>query len=329
MNRKIKITKDYFTKSADEIVSAKFNGVRYKQSMNGVYLVAHTDTVHDREPVEGEILSHRGIWTAPDVGLGADDRAGVFIVRRLMEEFPACGYLLSPDEETGDRDFTARVPVLQKPRVFISFDRKGVNEYVDYGMYNEGIESYLRARGVFRQSGTYSTCLILSRVYGVPCVNLCFGGDNFHFGDEYLDTRVLADLIPTYRALIRYCAAAKALALEADPDAVTIRYGAYYGRYSRPGYYDDANVGGHLKVNDDQGKIEGWCAECRVGWVGEDGVCDSCGAQVEAGDEMSEICADCDAIPGEACDACWAEYVTYKKAGKQKITADLSARKAV
>jgi hypothetical protein len=261
--------------------------------------------------------------------LGADDRAGLFVIRQMMGEFPDCGYLLSPDEETGDFVFTSEVPELRQPKIFISFDRAGVNEYVDYGYYNAQVENFLRARGIYRRQGSYSTCRQLSGAYGAPCVNLCFGGANFHLYDEYLDTRVLADLIPDYRALIRYCIAAEVLALEADPDAVTTRYRSYYGPYSWPGYYD---VGGGLTFDDDD-KDVGWCDKCRVGWVDSSGVCDSCGAQVEVGDEaedeMGEVCADCDAITGEACDACRAEYAAYKKAGKQKITADFSARKAV
>jgi len=323
MNRKIKITKEFFTNSADALVQTVFDGVRYKQSANGIYFVGHTDTVHRREPVDGEITSRRGVWTAPGVGLGADDRAGLFVIRQMMGEFPDCGYLLSPDEETGDLVFENEVPMLKQPKVFMSFDRAGVNEYVDYGYYNAQVENFLRARGIYRRRGTYSTCRLLSDAHNVPCVNLCFGGANFHLHDEYLDTRVLADLIPDYRALIRYCIAAEELALEVDPDAIATRYTTpYYGRYSWPGYYD---VGGGLTFDDD--KDVGWCDQCRVGWVDSSGVCDGCGAQVEVGDEMGEVCADCDAVTGEACDACRAEYAAYKKTGKQKITADLSTRK--
>jgi len=200
------ITKEYFTTSADALVDKFFGGVRYKQSKNGVYFVVHTDTVHKHLPSPDDIVNRNGILSAPTVGLGADDRAGCYIVRALMDKYPDCGYLLSPDEETGDSIFRKEVPTLVAPKVFISFDRKGLNNYVDYGYGCYELEDFLYDNcGIERDIGTYSTCSILAKGYGVPCVNLCFGGDNFHREDEYLDVYYLERMAPVYCGLVEYC----------------------------------------------------------------------------------------------------------------------------
>jgi len=63
---------EFFTSTKESLLEKFFNGSDYKPAKNGVYFVAHTDTVHENLPTADDIQCHRGILTAPERGLGAD-----------------------------------------------------------------------------------------------------------------------------------------------------------------------------------------------------------------------------------------------------------------
>jgi len=202
------INPEFFTSTKQLLLKKFFNGLDRKPAKNGVYFVAHTDTVHEDLPTLADIQEHRGILTAPERGLGADDRCGCYITTRLLEMFPDCGFILSHDEETGDTMFEKTTPDLNAaqvlPKIFISFDLKGVNRYTDYGHGSKAIEAYLNNAGIKRENGTGSTCKRLSEKYKVPCVNICFGGGNFHEKNEYVDTYLMERLFEVYTGLVNF-----------------------------------------------------------------------------------------------------------------------------
>lgn len=240
------INRKFFTLPKEGVVQKFFNGQAYKPTENGVFFVCHTDTVHKELPKRENITDFRGILQS-SVGLGADDRCGCYITRRLMDIFPECGYLISSDEETGDTEFMKGCPDLVadglvKPKVFISFDRKGIAEYVDYDHRSKVIETFLQSIGIARAIGSRSTCKNLSEKYKVPCVNLCFGADGFHTKSEYVDTFLMERLFEVYIGLVKFV-------LKTDLDYEEPKayvypvstYGSWYGGYQyRPGsWWDD------------------------------------------------------------------------------------------
>jgi len=106
------INPEFFTSTKQSLLKMFFSGLDFKPAKNGVYFVAHTDTAHHDLPTLADIQEHRGILTAPDCGLGADNRCGCYITTRLLEIFPDCGFILSHDEEIGDTMFKKTAPDL-------------------------------------------------------------------------------------------------------------------------------------------------------------------------------------------------------------------------
>ena len=229
---------EWFTKSAMFLLDKYFDNIIIKASKNGIYLVAHSDTVFPCEPKEEEVLECRGIFTAPQNGLGADDRVGLWTVERLIKIFPDCGFIISPDEETGDITLNTRIKeysvFLDDAKLFISFDRKGMSEYVDYGNYNKKIEKYLKALGIKRNHGTYSTVSMLSDKFYTACVNLCICADNFHEKAEWWDSNAYEIILEKYIKFISWAQAHEGVfEQEKDPDKHLFDYGCkkYYGNY--------------------------------------------------------------------------------------------------
>lgn len=68
--------------------------------------VAHLDTVHDILPDPVEVVQLRDGWLAAmsgqvQVGIGGDDKAGLWAALRCIQELPACKVALWVDEEVG------------------------------------------------------------------------------------------------------------------------------------------------------------------------------------------------------------------------------------
>ena len=68
--------------------------------------VAHLDTVHDIQPEGLEVVQLKGGWLAAmsgqtQVGIGGDDKAGLWAALRCLQELPACKVALFVDEEVG------------------------------------------------------------------------------------------------------------------------------------------------------------------------------------------------------------------------------------
>jgi len=198
------ISNDWFTSTKEQILQKYFLGDTVKQAKNGVYLVAHTDTVHGVLPTDADILDNNGYLCAPHNGLGADDRCGCYITHTLAQQFPDCGYVISNDEEDHDPTLYANPPALESPKFFLSFDRKGIREYVNYGHRSKIMDGYLRTRCFSESKGTYSTCALMSEIYRVPCINVCFGGGDFHRLTEYLNVNILKMLMPVYGDIIKF-----------------------------------------------------------------------------------------------------------------------------
>ncbi|MFN3188830.1 MAG: hypothetical protein ACK42D_04815, partial [Candidatus Paceibacteria bacterium] len=96
-------------------------------------LTAHIDTVFDEDRDKPEIIERGSILTSPD-GLGADDRAGVFILLYLMQQGYPANYLFTDCEETGGhgaREVTVTLDLSPTP-YFIAVDRKGYREAAHY-----------------------------------------------------------------------------------------------------------------------------------------------------------------------------------------------------
>lgn len=161
------------------------------QKVLPLLLVAHIDTVNlygTKVKVyedNGNLRNIHGI-------LGADDRAGVYIILELIQKLDAVPYvLLTNHEEIGGIgvksfcDANILDSYLKGINMFIEFDRRGVNQYVTYSPLPSKMGQFFEDYGYEKGNGSYSDVATLSRTYQIAHVNLSAGYFNEHSKYEY------------------------------------------------------------------------------------------------------------------------------------------------
>lgn len=153
---------------------------------------------HKVEIAKGGIITGRRFNDQPS-GLGADDKNGVWLVLRLLEAFPSLNFILTVQEESGghglyaiecDWLFEENIPFV------LTFDRRGATDLVGKGnMLNSGdLDKAVQevTDGYFKPAqGLWSDADTLSKVFGLPTVNLSVGYFKPHTSLEFTDFNVL------------------------------------------------------------------------------------------------------------------------------------------
>lgn len=155
-----------------------------------ILLVAHTDTVHQRPPAKDEIRFQSGRLFAPEVGIGADDRAGVSAILELISSRGLKPYVLfCRDEEKGGLGASVAAKELESPPVMyaIELDRMQGNDAVFYDCNNPDFVKYVERFGFVKSSGTFSDISKLCPAWGIAGVNLSIGYYCAHTKNEYLN----------------------------------------------------------------------------------------------------------------------------------------------
>lgn len=162
----------------------------YAEGDNLVCLVAHLDTVH---PVPVKQLfhdpEHKMLWSPQ--GLGADDRAGVFaIIKILEEEGFRPSIVFCTQEESGGQGARAFIKKFPKPAVgtnfLIELDRQGEKDAVFYECDNPDFEKFITSFGFTTEYGTFSDISIIAPKWKIAAVNLSIGYYNEHTAREFL-----------------------------------------------------------------------------------------------------------------------------------------------
>lgn len=158
-------------------------------------LSAHTDTVSAKKPtrfkLEGSLL------TNPDGVLGADDRAGIWIMCNLLSSNNTnYSYAIFDLEEVGGLGSEAFVvtdeyEVLDNhTSVYVGLDRRGFNQVATYGYDNMDIlDEFAEEWGYIETMGSFTDIVNLSHdsYNSVSCINLSVGYDNEHTKKEVLN----------------------------------------------------------------------------------------------------------------------------------------------
>lgn len=154
-----------------------------------VGLVAHLDTVH-RTPVSNIYHDEKKCVLWSPQGLGADDRAGVFSILKILEDGYRPSILLCTKEEAGGIGAAKLVKNHPKPLVktnfLIELDRRGIEDSVFYEYDNPIFEDYINSFGFSTNWGTFSDISIISPVWKIASVNLSIGYFNEHSLTEIL-----------------------------------------------------------------------------------------------------------------------------------------------
>lgn len=158
----------------------KQRGFLYAEGTVPVLLVAHLDTVHRTQP-ETICYSADGAVMMSPQGIGGDDRAGVYMILRLIQSCH-CHVLFCEDEETGGHGARAFTKSGIKPDVnyIVELDRTGSNDAVFYQCRNRQFERHINSFGFQTAFGSFSDISILAPHLNLAAVNLSTGYYHAH-----------------------------------------------------------------------------------------------------------------------------------------------------
>ena len=175
-----------------------------------VALVAHADTVFKLPPSIDNFFYDQEkdvIWN-PD-GAGADDRAGVFAILKLIRKYKFKPHvIITTGEESGcigASKLIAAMPVFNEDlRFMIQLDRRGHKDAVYYDCDNEEFEKFITQFGFETEWGTLSDISVLAPVWGVAAVNVSVGYEDEHHEIERLHVDWLYETIDKVANILHY-----------------------------------------------------------------------------------------------------------------------------
>ena len=178
-------------------------GFLYAEGTTPVLLVAHLDTVHRTQP-ETICYSADGTVMMSPQGIGGDDRAGVYMILRLIQHIH-CHVLFCEDEETGGHGAHAFIKSGIKPDVnyIVELDRVGSNDAVFYQCRNRQFEQYINGFGFQTAFGSFSDISILAPQLNLAAVNLSTGYYHAHQPGEYVRLDKVEELIGRVEKLLQ------------------------------------------------------------------------------------------------------------------------------
>ena len=186
-----------------EYTVQKQKGFLYAEGSTPVLLVAHLDTVHRALP-ETICYSADGTVMMSPQGIGGDDRAGVYMILRLIQSCH-CHVLFCEDEETGGhgaRAFT-KSGIVPDVNYIVELDRVGDNDAVFYQCRNRQFEQYINGFGFQTAFGSFSDISILAPHLNFAAVNLSTGYYHAHQLGEYVRLDKVEKLISRVEKLLQ------------------------------------------------------------------------------------------------------------------------------
>lgn len=292
-----------------------------------VALVAHMDTVFKIPPEKIYYDRQEGVLWSPD-GLGADDRAGVFLILKILQRVKKDKkptIIFTTDEECGCLGSSRLIEDMpqsqQDLKYIIQLDRHGQEDCVFYDDINEEFEKYVNQFGFETNWGTLSDISVICPAWGISGVNLSVGYEDEHQEIETLHVQYLYETFDKVLVMLDDIADAPYFKYQANEHVVQWwKYGMGGSVYDYPGWDDDdyyypyKNTEEYcfkcykkidkrtaIKAKDDFGRWHYFCGDCAgqcVDW------CDHCGsAFINIHNKYDHMCADCVAKTWEVSDA--------------------------
>lgn len=171
-----------------------------------VALVAHADTVFKNPPKEFFYDEVKNVMWSPD-GLGADDRAGIFAIMKIIALGQRPHIIITTDEESGcigANKLVGKMKSFPAPLKFmIQLDRRGHNDAVYYDCGNAEFESFITPFGFITQYGSFTDISILAPAWDVAAVNLSVGYFDEHSVSEHLYIDSLFNTIDKVQTILQ------------------------------------------------------------------------------------------------------------------------------
>jgi hypothetical protein len=280
------------TYGQEKIKRGKQDMFLYVEGTDPVLLVAHLDTVQRQGKRNIFYDASKQVMWSPQ-GLGADDRAGVFAIIKILQMGARPHVLLTTDEEIGG--FGAMAATKQTPDDFlkdkckfiIELDRCNERDSVYYYEGNQKFKQFIDSFGFIEDIGSFSDICILSPKWGISSVNVSVGYRMEHTKTEHLYLKHLYKTINKVYNIIIESRKSEILTFEFKP---TIEN---YFDTNIPIYYD-------MTIAEDRKDIQKLLKTKKVR-------CDYCHKEINEGlyiledlSSVSCICETCfDAILGE------------------------------
>lgn len=170
-----------------------------------IALVAHMDTVFTT-PVSNLYYDQKKgvLWSSE--GLGADDRAGIFAILKIVQSGLKPSIILTTDEESGGigaNVLAQKVCPIPNLKYMIQLDRHGSNDCVFYSCYNQAFIEYIEKFGFCEQWGSFSDISFLMPAWKICGTNLSVGYENEHSYSETLNINQLFDTIHKVKIMLQ------------------------------------------------------------------------------------------------------------------------------
>lgn len=177
-------------------------GFLYAPGEVPVMLIAHMDTVH-RQLVQHICYTEDGTVMMSPEGIGGDDRAGVYMILRILQD-AKCHVLFCEDEEIGGqgaRKFE-RSSIRPDVKYLIELDRRGGNDAVFYNCNNRDFIQYICNFGFMENHGSFSDISVVAPCLDVAAVNISAGYYNEHRQHEYVRLDQMEENIARVRKIV-------------------------------------------------------------------------------------------------------------------------------
>lgn len=267
-----------------------------------IALVAHMDTVF-KSPVSDLYYDKtKNVMWSPD-GLGADDRAGVYAIIKILQDGYRPSVILTTDEEKGGlgasslAETDCPIPGL---KYMIELDRRGTNDCVFYDCFNNDFVEYVESFGFIEQWGSFSDISFLMGAWNICGVNLSVGYRNEHSTSETLHITDLQQTINKVKIMLEETDIPNfeyidfsyeyANAWKNYPSESGYAYGKIYGQHCSKckTLHSEYEL---FPAKTASGLIKYFCPDCIVGNVEW---CEYCGEAFEVCNTAAEkICKEC------------------------------------
>lgn len=160
----------------------------YAEGEIPVALVAHMDTVFKKAPEDIFYDKQKNVMWSPE-GLGADDRAGVFMIMNIVKAGFRPHIIFTTDEEVGGlgaKELSKKPMPFKELSYIIQLDRRGKTDCVFYDCDNTDFVKYIENFGFVETWGTFTDISYLCPAWGVAGVNLSVGYEDEHSAIETL-----------------------------------------------------------------------------------------------------------------------------------------------
>lgn len=196
-----------------------------------VLLVAHLDTVHKNRVKTICYSRDRKVMMSPE-GIGGDDRAGVYMILRIIQEH-RCHVLFCEDEETGGngaREF-ANSKIRPEVSYIVEMDRRGANDAVFYNCDNPEFTDFVCSFGFEEAHGSFSDISVIAPRLSIAAVNISAGYFNEHRQHESIDLSAVENNIARISEMVR---------TSAEPFEYIER--RFYGSYWHQASFEDLSL---------------------------------------------------------------------------------------